>query len=183
MDTKTEFISLINSNINREGIDSLVAWLEQTDFFTAPGSTKYHDSFNGGLVLHSLNVYSHLQRLCNLYNCKYSKESTTIVSLFHDVCKIGCYKEDLRWRKDKNNQWEQYTTYKFEEDYAFGGHGSKSVYLISNFIKLAPEEATAINCHMGVENGKWEVNEAFRRNPLAFLLHTADMASTINWDE
>jgi hypothetical protein len=34
---------------------------------------------------------------------------------------------------------------------------------------------------MGVEDGKWEVLEAHRQNPLAFLLHTADMASTINW--
>lgn len=181
MDMKFEFERIAKSNIERDGIDRLLEWLSGTDFYTAPGSTRFHDSFPGGLVLHSLNVYSHLTKLCKHFGIGSMAESVAIVSLFHDVCKVGCYKTELRWRKDANNKWEQYETYKFEEDYAFGGHGSKSVYLVQNFIKLLPEEATAINCHMGVENGRWEVNEAFRRNPLAFLLHVADMASTIDW--
>lgn len=181
MDYKSEFERIITRDVKRSGIADLLGWLSRTDFFTAPASTKYHDCFEGGLVLHSLNVYSHLRRLVEFYNMNYDEESIAIVALLHDVCKIGCYKQELRWRKDKNNQWEQYSTYKFEEDFSFGGHGSKSVYLVQNFIGLRPEEATAINCHMGVENGRWEVNEAFRRNPLAFLLHTADMLSTIDY--
>ena len=179
MDSKLEFKRIIEENIHRNGINEFMEWLESTDFFTAPASTRFHDCFEGGLAFHSLNVYSHLQRLCKWYNIDVTDESIAIVSLLHDICKVGCYKTEMRWRKDANDKWEQYATYKFEEDYAFGGHGSKSVYLIQNFMRLTPDEATAINCHMGVENGKWEVNEAFRRNPLAFLLHTADMASTI----
>lgn len=179
MNTTEEFEKIVDKHIKRSGITHLMEWLATTDFYVAPASTKYHECFEGGLVLHSLNVYSQFKKLCKFYNLEATPESIAIASLFHDVCKVGCYKTEMRWRKDSNNQWEQYPTYKFEEDYAFGGHGSKSVYLIQNFITLTPEEATAINCHMGVENGKWEVLEAFRRSPFAFLLHTADMISTI----
>jgi hypothetical protein len=102
-----------------------------------------------------------------------------IVALFHDICKVGCYKTQMRWRKDQHNRWEQYPTYKFEEDFPYGGHGSKSVYLVQNFMKLNPEEAVAINCHMG----QWEStaygkpSEAYRNNHLAWLLHVADEAA------
>jgi hypothetical protein len=48
-------------------------------------------------------------------------------------------------------------------------------------MKLTDEEAVAINCHMGVENGNFAVNDAYRAYPLAFLVHTADMASTIDF--
>lgn len=179
MNSIEEFERIVDKHIKRSGITHLMEWLATTDFYTAPASTRYHECFEGGLVLHSLNVYSQFKKLCKFYNLEATLESIAIASLFHDVCKIGCYKTEMRWRKNENNQWEQYPTYKFEEDYVFGGHGSKSVYLIQNFITLTPEEATAINCHMGVENGKWEVCDAFRRSPFAFLLHTADMISTI----
>lgn len=179
MNTKDEFKRIVSENISRAGIDKLMEWLESSDFYTAPASTRFHECFEGGLVLHSLNVYSHFKRLCEFYKVDATNESIAIASLFHDTCKVGCYKTEMRWRKDANNQWEQYPTYKFEEDYAFGGHGSKSVFLLQSFMMLTPEEATAINCHMGVENGKWEVNEAFRRSPFAYLLHVADMVSTI----
>lgn len=178
MDYKHEF-ERVALHISRDGVVELMAWLDRTDFFTAPASTRFHESYEMGLVEHSLNVYSHLKRLVKAYNLDYSEETLAIVALFHDVCKTNCYKTEMCWRKNESNQWEQYPTYKFEEDFKFGGHGAKSVYLIQHFMKLNPDEATAINCHMGVENGKWEVNDAFRACPLAFLLHTADMASTI----
>lgn len=174
-----EFKRIVREKITRDGIQDLMNWLDQTDFYTAPASTRYHDCFEGGLVIHSLNVYCELKKLCKWYGLDIPDESIAIAALFHDLCKIGCYKIEFRWRKDENNQWEQYPTYKFEEDYVFGGHGSKSVYLIQEFMKLTPEETVAINCHMGVENGKWEVNDAFRRCPFAFLVHVADMGSTI----
>ena len=180
MDLKAEFIKIATENIARDGLVDLMTWLEQTDFFVAPASTRYHESHEGGLLMHSLNVYVQLLKLCDWYNCDASEESIAIVSLFHDFCKIGCYKTEMRWRKDANNQWEQYPTYKFDEDFAFGGHGSKSVYLIQNFLKLTPEEASAINCHMGAFDLSTYNNPSpvFERNKLAWLLHVADEAAT-----
>ena len=185
MDVKSEFTRIAMTNIHRNGLTDLLAWLETTDFYTAPASTRYHGAFETGLAIHSLNVYSHLYRLAEFYGLGTNDgidnvdESITIVSLFHDLCKVGCYKTEMRWRKDANNQWEQYPTFKFEEDFAYGGHGSKSVYLVQSFIKLSPNEASAINCHMGA----WDLSaynkpgEVYSRNKLAWLLHVADEAA------
>lgn len=179
MDFKEEFKRIVADNIHRDGIDALMKWLEGTDFYTAPASTKYHGAYEGGLLQHSLNVYSQLKKLCSWYGCDASEESIALVSLFHDLCKVGMYKVELRWRKNLRNQWEQYGAYKLDEDFAFGGHGSKSVYLVQSFIKLTPDEASAINCHMG----QWDATSysnptpVYERNPLAWLLHVADEAA------
>lgn len=180
MNLKEEFYRIVDERITREGIGDLIEWLEKTDFFTTPASSRYHGAFEGGLLLHSLNVYSQLKKLCEFYDCDASDESIAIVALFHDICKVGCYKTEMRWRKDSNDKWEQYATWKFEEDFAFGGHGSKSVYLVQSFIRLTPEEASAINCHMGAwDNSAYnKPGEVFARNKLAWLLHVADEADT-----
>ena len=179
MDGKSEFTRIALEKIQRNGLTDLLAWLEGTDFYIAPASTRFHGCFEGGLVMHSLNVYAQLKRLCNWYGCEASDESIAIVALFHDLCKVGCYKTEMRWRKDANNQWEQYPTYKFEEDFAYGGHGSKSVFLVQTFMKLMPEEASAINCHMGQWDSSTYSNPTvvYERNMLAWLLHVADEAA------
>jgi hypothetical protein len=176
------FKEIYLTHIKREGSTELLKWLMSTDFFTAPGSTRFHDSYPGGLAEHSANVFNELVRLLKAYpEVKVSAETAAIVTLLHDVCKANCYKVEMRNRKNEHGQWIQVPVYTFQEDFAFGGHGSKSVYLIQKFMKLTDEEAVAINCHMGVENGNWAVNDAFREYPLAFLVHTADMASTIEF--
>lgn len=177
---KERFKAIVKRRISRPGIDDLMAWVEAGDFYTAPASTRYHESFEGGLVLHSVNVLEHLVELDEHYGTEYPIETLAIVALFHDLCKVGCYKTSMRNVKDeKTGVWSKVPYYTFDEDFKYGGHGSKSVFLLQNFMRLTPDEAVAINCHMGVENGKWEVNEAFRACPLAFMLHMADMASTI----
>lgn len=177
------FHEIYQNYIAREGADKLLAWLESTDFFKAPASTKYHEVFEGGLAVHSVNVFNELLRLAKAYpSLKINAETIAIVSLLHDVCKANCYKIEYRNRKNEYGMWEKYPVYVFNEDFSFGGHGSKSVYLIQKYMPLTEEEAVAINCHMGVENGNYAVNDAFRAYPLAFLLHTADMASTINFN-
>lgn len=192
MGIKEEFLAVARSSIKREGIEDLLAWLETTDFFTAPASTRYHGAVEGGLVSHSLSVYYRLDDLADWYEYEgcdeyddERDESIAIVSLFHDLCKVGCYKTEMRWRKDEFNRWEQHPTYKFQEDFSFGGHGSKSVFLIQHFMKLTPEEAAAINCHMGA----WDMSnygrpsDVFDSNKLAWLLHVADEAATYIYKE
>ena len=176
------FEEIYTTYIKREGADDLLKWLKSTDFFTAPGSTRYHDCYAGGLADHSARTFNELTRLAKAYpEVKVSAETAAIVTLLHDVCKAGCYKTEIRNRKNEFGQWEKYPVYTFKEDFAFGGHGSKSVYLIQKFMKLTDEEAVCINCHMGIENGNFSVSDAYRAYPLAFLVHTADMASTINF--
>ena len=81
---KEKFLTLCRENIHREGIDKLLAWLEKSDFFTAPASTRFHGAHEGGLVEHSLNVYEQLTN-------GEPTETTAIISLFHDLCKTDFY--------------------------------------------------------------------------------------------
>lgn len=176
------FYEIYHDYIEREGADKLLDWLDTTDFFQAPASTRYHDDHYGGLEKHSVKVWHELIRLLKAYpEIRVTAETAAIVSLLHDVCKIGCYKTELRNRKNERGEWIKVPVYTFNEDFRFGGHGSKSVYLIQKFMKLTDEEAVAINCHMGATVGDYSVYDAYRQYPLAFLLHTADMAATINF--
>ena len=183
MTNKERFLELC-SKVKREGIEDLVKWLEASDFFYAPASTRFHGSYAGGLLEHSLNVYDELVRLLTAYpEVQSSEETAIIITLFHDLCKVNMYGVEKRNRKDANGRWESYDAYTSDEKFHYGGHGSKSVYLIQKFMPLTEEEAVSINCHMGVENGNYAINDAFRAYPLAFLLHTADMGSTINFNK
>lgn len=89
MNPKDTFISAYQKYIHRTGSDSLLDRLLATDFFEAPASTKFHNSFAGGLVLHSLNVFQRMCRNCMnelgtdaLFPPK-QVESVAIVSLLH----------------------------------------------------------------------------------------------------
>lgn len=187
MDFKQQFIELYNANIHREGADKLLEYLlsHHSDFFTAPASTRFHGSCEGGLVEHSLNVYHCLkdylarQRVRETYGLSYSDETVAIAALLHDVCKINCYKPGFRNVKDENGVWQKVPTYEFEDKLPYG-HGEKSVYIITGFMKLTREEAFAIRYHMGFSGGEdvRNVGASFEQFPLSFALSTADMEAT-----
>lgn len=181
MSRKEEFIRLFTEHIKRAGADKLLEWLEETDFFRAPASTRFHGNYEGGLCEHSVNVWEELVRLLKAYpEVRVTAETAAIVALLHDLCKIGCYKQELRNTK-VNGVWVQRPVYVFQEDFCFGGHGSKSVYLIQKFIPLTEAEATAINCHMGPWDrnpGDYSLGPAFEQYPLALLVHMADQSAT-----
>lgn len=178
MSNKERFIEIC-SCIKRDGIEDLMAWLEKSDFYTCPASTRFHGNWPGGLLEHSLNVYDELKRLLQIYpDVSVSEESVAIVSLMHDLCKANMYVTEKRNRKNSEGKWESYDAYTIKEKMAFGGHGSKSMFIVQNFIKLTPEEAIAINCHMGVWDGNKDVGNAYEHYPLAWLTHVADEAAT-----
>lgn len=183
MSVKEEFLKIAVREIGRPGISDLLSWLEGTDFYTAPASSRYHGAFEGGLAMHSLNVYVRLKELSEVYwdDGPIPRESLAIVALFHDLCKVGCYKVSTRnVKNDQTGQWEKVPFYKHEEDFPFGGHGSKSVYLVQHFMKLEPHEAAAINCHMGAwdRHDYGDPGRVFENNRLAWMLHVADEAAT-----
>lgn len=185
-DQQRAFVEAL-SVIDRKGIVELAQWLERTDFYEAPASTMFHGNYCGGLVDHSLHVYEELQKLCDFY-CpgKYPKESIAIVALFHDLCKVDFYVESTRNVKDeKTGLWHKVPFYKKQEVNPFGGHGSKSLFLVMRFMPLADIEAAAINCHMGPWDRQDYGNpgEVYEKNELAWLLHVADERATYYRDE
>ncbi len=184
MTNKERFIDIYRKNITREGADKLLEYLtsEASDFFTAPASTRYHGSYEGGLVEHSLNVYECLcdqlsrKRMKELYGISYSPESVAIAALLHDLCKVNFYRVSFRNVKDETGRWQSQPYYTIEDSLPYG-HGEKSVYIISGFMKLTRDEAFAIRYHMGFsgneDNGT--VGQALEMFPLAFALTVADM--------
>lgn len=187
MSTKQEFIDIYQKYIKREGADKLLAHLlsANSDFFTAPASTRFHGAYEGGLVEHSLNVYECLvdymnrERVQELYGLEASDETIAIVALLHDLCKMNFYKPGFRNVKDDNGVWQKVPTYEIEDKLPYG-HGEKSVYIISGFMRLTREEAFAIRYHMGFSGSEEprNVGAAFEMFPLAFALSTADMEAT-----
>lgn len=175
--SKEKFIELYRAYIKRPGAEDLLAWLEDSDFFTAPASTRFHLSEEGGLCEHSIHVWEELVRLKKVYpEVSVSAETAAIVTLLHDVCKVGCYKTEMRNVKE-GNVWVKRPFYTFKEDFCYGGHGSKSVFLIQRFMALTEEEAVAINCHMGFADrspGDYSLGGAYEQYPLAWLVHVAD---------
>ncbi len=184
--SKEKFIEIYNKYIKREGADKLLSYLtDNSDFFTAPASARFHSSYEGGLCKHSVNVYECLkdymkrERVINEYKLSASDESVAIVALLHDLCKINVYKPSVRNVKDASGVWHQVPSYSYEDTLPYG-HGEKSVYIISGYMKLTREEAFAIRYHMGFSGSeeKGNVGSAFEMFPLAFALSTADMEAT-----
>ncbi len=189
MTAKEEFIAIYNEHIKRAGADKLLDYLKKSDFFTAPSSTRFHGSHEGGLVEHSVNVYHCLKaylerpRVKELYGMNYSEETIAIVALLHDLCKIDFYTVDYRNKKNDAGVWEKVPYYTISDSMPYG-HGEKSVYIISGFFygdaRLTREEAFAIRYHMGFSGieDKNTVGRALEMYPLAFALNVADMEAS-----
>ena len=177
-----EFEGIFTEHVKRKGAEEFLAWLKNTDFFTAPASTKFHCACPEGLVQHSLNVY-HVLREKHFDPETDNEESFAICGLLHDVCKAQFYKVSTRNVKNEaTGQWEKQPFYAVEDAFPFG-HGEKSVFLIERFLRLKPAEAMAIRWHMGgfdeaVRGGSFAISLAFDKYPLAVKLHLADLEAT-----
>ncbi len=187
MNDKELFLDIYRKNITRDGADKLLDFLEhKSDFFTAPASTRYHNAFEGGLLKHSLNVYECLvqylarERVKETYKLNVSDETAAVVALLHDVCKVNFYTVSYRNAKDeKTGQWEKVPYYTINDTLPYG-HGEKSVYMVSGFMRLTREEAMAIRWHMGFSGieDKNTIGRALEKYPLAFALSVADMEAS-----
>jgi len=191
---KKLYLDLV-SQINRPGIDKLIEYLTESDFFTAPASTKFHLNTKGGLCQHSLNVYNNLIDLINIYGkdnrnlVEFDKESIIIVALFHDLAKVNFYEEYIKNEKQyfENGKydWVAVPAYRLRDNFTrenvFHSHEVNSYMVVNRYIKLTEEEAVAImNHHAVFDNGnaRLDISEVYNRYPLATLLHTADTLAT-----
>ena len=187
MTDREEFIRIFNEKIHRDGADKLLDFLEnKSDFFICPASTRYHNAFEGGLLRHSLNVYKCLcsymerPRVKEEYGLTATDESIAVVALLHDLCKVNFYRTSYRNAKnERTGQWEKVPYYEIHDTLPYG-HGEKSVYMLSGFIRLSRDEAMAIRWHMGFSGpeDKNQVGRALEMFPLAFALSVADMEAS-----
>ena len=182
MDYKQKFIEYYQANIHREGAARLLEWLQTTDFFTAPASTRYHCACPAGLVMHSINVYEVMMEK-HFDPETDSAESFALCALLHDVCKAQFYKVSSRnVKNERTGQWEKVPYYVIEDAFPYG-HGEKSVFLIERFVRLKPAEATAIRWHRGgfddaARGWNFSISVAYDKYPIAVKLHLADLEAT-----
>lgn len=195
-DKKVYFENLLMST-NRSGVDKVIDFLRQTDFYTAPASTIYHSNYKGGLVDHSLSVYA----LCMNYKQgmiamdpeienRLPTESIIISSLLHDICKTNFYKPVLKWKKGDDGQWNNYEGYK-AVDLMPCGHGEKSVIMLQYIgLELTVDEILAIRWHMGMFNDgggnsdlKYSQTAAVKLSPVVSLIQMADFTSSVIFEK
>ena len=183
---KDEFIGIYRASITRPGSAELLDYLEnKSDFFTAPASARYHSACEGGLCMHSLNVYHCLTdilarpRVREVYGFDYSAETVALTALLHDACKIECYKVSSRNVKGPDGKWTAVPFYQFDDPLPYG-HGEKSVYIVNGFVLLSREEAMAIRWHMGFSGPEDSrtIGNALQKYPLAYALAMADMEAS-----
>lgn len=181
-DPRADFLAVYNRSIGRNGRTALLYWLEnETDFFTAPASSKNHLAQPGGLTIHSLNVWRRLREITvrdmtdrNAPGVRQlseaEEETVAILGLLHDVCKAGVYHQETKRRKNQETgKWEDYLGYTFRDPFPLG-HGEKSLFLITRHLALTEEEALAIRWHMGayddaVKGGSRSMTEAMNLTP------------------
>ena len=200
---KNLFISLVEKFIERDGVDKLLAWLQRSDFFVCPASTQYNLPVEGGLCAHALNV---AQILVNRYFGKdieslteedadrkfdgdITLETILIVSLFSSINKVNCYVKDFKNVKNRETQrWEQQEYWRWEETFIYSGRGSKSVFILQQYIRLYVEEAQAIAFVLAGEDDIFSgvANTTYRKiyesSSLALYLHLAEMEATYYLD-
>ncbi len=181
LEMKERFIELLKST-NREGIDNLINFLEKTDFFEAPASTRFHGDYKGGLLEHSMKVYEIFKEKVKNASIEINVPEDTIIitALLHDICKANFYKVDYRNAKNELGVWEKVPYYTIDDQIPYG-HGEKSVMMLTEYIKLTPEEKYAIRWHMGFTEPKEvysTIGTAYKKYPLALLLFEADLEAT-----
>ena len=193
---KHTFINLLKS-VDRPGADinALVYKLECSDFFTAPCSTKFHLSVRGGLCEHSLNVYNQVVKLNSELNAGLSEETMIIISLLHDLDKMGKYEmysknvqhyHEFGKKSDEHGKfdWVKEWSYKVKDDnnrFVYGHHGQNSEYIANTYIPLTIEESSAIVNHMANtldEYKPFDMTAILNRYTSASILHVADFIAT-----
>jgi len=193
------------ATIKRPGMDKLMEYICKSDFYTAPASTRYHLSYEGGLLQHSLNVLDALRgilRPSGLGNPDswqgnglpkawdyvvarevvdtIPNESVTLVALLHDLCKTYFYQVSTRNAKnEKTGKWEKVPFYTVNDRMPLG-HGPKSAMLVKTYIQIDSREMYAIWWHMGFTDSSdtLSLTNALKAYPFIWAVHNADMMAS-----
>lgn len=173
---KVKILQLLEST-GRNGINKLITFLKQSDYFTAPASSSngFHGCYHGGLAFHSLSVYELFCAKVTRFGLNVKPDEIAIASLMHDACKIGVYHEEGVLKSGDHEgdpKWIKSDTFPL-------GHGEKSVYIVQKFIELTETEALLIRWHMGVYDEAWKEFGTFETKvkricPAITAFHHAD---------
>ena len=159
--------------------DRLISFMEnETTWLTAPASTKYHLCKESGLLEHCVNVAESMLKIREALAPDISAESCVIVSLVHDLGKVGMpgnpqYLINEPTDKQQQSGYKPDPPYRFNKNLTYLSVPVRSLYLASKHIDLTEQEVQAIVYHDGqyVEDNR---SVATHEEPLTLLLQYAD---------
>ena len=162
----------------RRGMKGLVDYLESSNFYTSPASTKFHGSYEGGLAVHSLLVYREFDRLASMYAPELEDNTRKISALCHDLCKVDVYH-----KVESKSGKELAKPYKFMDEKPLG-HGEKSLDIVRDYIQPTLKEKLLIRWHMGGYDQNYEMNADMIKEkcPELVLLQSADRIVSAIYD-
>ncbi|MBQ6795445.1 MAG: phosphohydrolase [Clostridia bacterium] len=163
----------------KEEFDRLISFIEnETEYLTAPASTRFHLSKEQGLLEHSVNVCENMLRIKHALYPSISDESCVIVALIHDLGKVGMpgnpqYIKNEPTARQKQFGYGASVPYSFNNNLTYLSVPVRSLYLALPYISLSEEEVQAIIYHDGqyVDDNK---SVATKECPLLLLLQFAD---------
>jgi len=173
---------------------ALKDWLDKSDYWTAPASSRFHGNFKCGLSLHTLMVTKQALEFAkplleNFFTSpgkdkyKITAKDIFISCLVHDFCKTGFYTVEYRNTKDINGNWVKQPFYKTRSDNRNLGHGNESVLMM---LKIMPSlidnrmVMEAVSRHMGfsdLSDSESYNYSNFLQNPLVVLIQLADQTA------
>ncbi|MFC1697607.1 metal-dependent phosphohydrolase [Nanoarchaeota archaeon] len=174
-----DVINSVLLDIDRSGIDNLIDFLEFSDYYDAPASTRidYHGAYEHGLMIHSYNVWQLFRQKVRNFNLDINEQSAAICGLFHDACKINLYIPN----ELKSGEVSKAKPYVINENFPIG-HGEKSLYTLSRYIQLTNQEALIIRWHMTGFDPAWDHYEQYRKIEKAIpeitAFHCADIEAS-----
>ncbi|HHX95484.1 MAG TPA: HD domain-containing protein [Clostridia bacterium] len=165
----------------KEQFNALCDFIEkETEWMTAPASTRFHLSKESGLLEHSCNVAETMLKIKEVLAPEISDESCVIVALLHDLGKAGMpgnpqYLVNEPTLRQKQYGYSPSFPYRFNKELTYLSVPVRSLYLALPYLSLTEEEAQAIVYHDGqyVEDNH---SAAKKECPLTLLLQYAD-----NW--
>lgn len=180
------YITCANDKIAQQMTERCLNWLHGTDFYAAPASTKYHESYPCGLIQHHLTVYNKMVELLGTatFDNKVNVPEALLTALVHDWCKIDFYESYQKNVKDEHTgQWYQEMAYRCKGSTIPLGHGVTSMFMAMKFFKISTEQALAIRWHMQAynvcDNEAHDLMDAAENYMMVRLLQLADQMSII----
>jgi len=163
----------------RSQFDRLISFMEnETAWLTAPASTKFHLCKESGLLEHCVNVAESMLKIREALAPNISVESCVIVSLVHDLGKVGMpgnpqYLINEPTDKQQQSGYKPDPPYRFNKNLTYLSVPVRSLYLASKHIDLTEQEVQAIVYHDGqyVEDNR---SVATHEEALTLLLQYAD---------
>ena len=174
--TRKEQIEFLLRQTERKGIEDLLQYMDESGFYDAPCSSRYHLSIPGGLAEHSLNVFKNCIAWTSIMEQKKEIEATfdfihsiTICALLHDLGKAGQFGKPMYLKNAEDSEYP----YRYNSKLLNVPHEVRSIAIASRFIELTEEEQFAILYH----NGLYGELNAFKgkETPLLLILHHSDM--------